>query len=117
MLPLLLFALPSFFLVLRLWLDGRRRARDSDWPDLPRQFAIFFLSTYVIWWASLALTGMFPALNWPTGIAVAWPFLGILMSVAGCVSAFFAREGAKGKLFVANLLFLGLSLSSVIAPN
>jgi len=117
LLPLFFFALPAIFIVLRLWLDRRRRAAHSDWSDLPRQFAIFFIATYVIWWASVALTQIFPALNWTTGIAVLWPLLGIVMSIVGCGIAFFAREGEKSRLFVANILFLGLSVSSIVAPN
>jgi hypothetical protein len=116
-LPLVLFALPSFLLVLRLWLDRKRQPVKSGWSDLPRQLAILFLASYIFWWMNLGLARLNPRLDWTTGFVVAWPLLGIVASLLGCGLAFFAREGEKGKLFLANILFFALSLSSIIAPN
>ena len=116
-LPLALFAVPSFLIVLRLWLGRKRDSAASNWSDLPRQTSIFFLLIYMLWWFSIAFSWFRPDWVWITGFAVLWPVLGILLSLLGCGLAFMARDEEKAKLLLANILFLALSLSSIIAPN
>jgi hypothetical protein len=116
-LPLALFAVPSFLIVLRLWLGRKRYSAASNWSDLPRQISIFFLLSYMLWWCSIAVSWFHLDWIWITGFAVLWPVLGTLLSLLGCGLAFVARDEQKAKLFLANILFLALSLSSIIAPN
>lgn len=116
-LPLALFAVPSFLIVLRLWLGRKRYPAASKWSDLSRQISIFFLLSYMFWWFAIALSWFRPDWIWITGFAVLWPVLGALLSLLGCGLAFLAGEREKAKLLLANVLFLALSLSSIIAPN
>jgi hypothetical protein len=116
-LPLVVFAMPGFLIVLKLWLERKKQPGKSEWSDLPRQASIFFLLSYLFWWFLLVLNWFRPGLDWATGFAVLWPVIGILLSLLGCGLAFLARDGEKGKLLLANILFLALSLSSIIAPN
>jgi hypothetical protein len=116
-LPFFLFALPSFLVILKLWLERRRQPGTSDWSDLPRQASILFLLSYIFWCSIIVLNRFGHGWDWMTGFAVAWPLLGILLSLFGCVLSFWARNGEKAKLLLANVLFLALSLSSIIAPS
>jgi hypothetical protein len=115
--PLALFAVPSFLIILRLWLGRKRHPDASKWSDLPRQTSIFFLLSYMLWWFAIALSWFRPGWVWITWYAVLWPVLGILLSLLGCGLAFMAGNEERAKLFLANILFLALSLSSIIAPN
>jgi hypothetical protein len=116
-LPLVIFAIPGFLIVLALWLERRKRSGSSEWQDLPRHVSVFFLLSYLFWWLVLLLNWLRPNLAWGTGFAVLWPVIGILLSLIGCGLAFLASEREKGKLLLANVLFLLLSFCSIIAPN
>jgi len=116
-LPFLFFALPSLLIVMKLWLERKRDATASNWSDLPRQAAIFFLVNYFFWFLALFFAASRSTPDWMAGFLVAWPVLGILQSLLGCGLAFLAREGEKAKLLLVNILFMALSLSSIIAPN
>jgi hypothetical protein len=116
-LPFILFGLPSFLIILKLYMERNQQSGDSKWSDLPRQTSICLLLSYMFWWGVLALNRFHPALAWATGFAVLWPVLGALLSLLGCGLAFLAGEREKAKLLLANVLFLALSLSSIIAPN
>ncbi len=115
--PLVLFGLPSFLLVLRLWLNRRKITVNSDWSDIPRQTAVLFLFTYFVRWALIALFWIKPTLQWLMGWVAMWPVIGLLLGVAGLVMVATARKNEKAILLVSNLLFLALSISSIIAPN
>jgi len=116
-LPFVIFALPSFLIVLKLWFQRREQAGESGWADLPRQISIVFVLSYLFWLLDLVFLSARQRHDWMTGFLVAWPLLGILFSLIGCGLAFLAREGERTKLLLANILFLALSLSSIIAPN
>jgi cytochrome bd-type quinol oxidase subunit 2 len=115
--PLILFGLPSCFLILRLWLNRKTVSGKSDWTDIPFQAAVLFLVVYGIRTALIVLLSIKPAITWPIGWIVIWPVIGILLALCGLVMVSRAREGEKGLLVVANMLFLALSLFSIIAPN
>jgi hypothetical protein len=115
-LPFVIFALPSFLIVLKLWFQRKEQAGESGWSDLPRQISIVFVFSYLFWLLDLVFLSTRDRHDW-TGFLVAWPLLGILFSFIGCGLAFLAREEEKAKLLLANILFLALSLSSIIAPN
>jgi hypothetical protein len=116
-LPFVIFAVPSFVIVLKLWFQRKKQAGESGWPDLPRQISIGFILSYLFWLLDQVLLSARYRHDWMTGFLVAWPLLGILFSLIGCGLAFLARDGEKAKLLIANILFLALSLSSIIAPN
>jgi hypothetical protein len=73
--------------------------------------------SYLFWLLDLVFLSARHGHDWMTGFLVAWPLLGILLSLIGCGLAFLARDEEKAKLLIANILFLALSLSSIIAPN
>jgi hypothetical protein len=116
-LPFLFFALPSLLIVMKLWLERKRDATASNWSDLPRQTAIFFLVSYLFWSFAVFFPASRSRPDWLSGFVVAWPPLGILLSLIGAGLAFLARENEKTRLLLTNLLFMALSLSSIIAPN
>jgi hypothetical protein len=116
-LPFAIFAVPSFLIVLKLWFQRKKQAGESGWPDLPRQISIVFVLSYFFWLLDQVLLSARYRPDWMIGFLVAWPLLGILFSLIGCGLAFLARDGEKAKLLIANILFLALSLSSIVTPN
>lgn len=114
---LVLFGLPALVLVLRLWCERRKDRSMSGWSDIPRQIAVFVSASWLLWWIGLALNLLHPWPQWTGGVFLAWPLFGLLLSLTNLVLSFFAPRGEKAILCIANLLFLCLSVTSLIYPN
>ncbi len=105
----LVFAVPAAVLLATAW---RRRAHDErvSKTNLSCWAGGLVLVTYVCWFVNVTIEGS-------VVVMVAWPLLGMLLSIAGSALAFWAEKGMRPRLVAANVLLLILSMASVIAPN
>ena len=92
---------------LALLVHARGKSRP---PNVSYRVAVLVLVTYFAW----VLNVLF---EFSTGFMIAWPLLGVVLSLIGAIAARGGIVGQRQKMAAANLLLLALHLASIIAPN
>ena len=72
-------ALPALVLLARVWRNSSRGVSQAQ--SLACWMGIAFFISYFCWFLNVAF-------GWSVGFMIAWPLIGIVLSILGCGSAF-----------------------------